>query len=249
MDILDKMVWADMETTGLDADAEIPLEIGVYVTDQEGMVLGAIQRIVLHPDVIGKLDHAVPIVKEMHDKNHLRADIEYIIAEAKDDPSLNLDGQSIEAVEAEILLWLENEMGLKSGIYPMTGSTINFDRSFLFKYFPKLHNWFHYRNNDISTLKNLCAMLNPAVYDQKASGMAVHRVAEDIAASIAEYQFYLDNFLMVHLPQIFTPDNPLDTTDVTKLEAALADQPETAKQISDFLADPSTGVALKRPTR
>jgi oligoribonuclease len=250
MDTLDKMVWVDLESTGLDADNEIMLEVGVCVTDLEGAILGGIKSLIYHPNAEVYLSQAVPVVQEMHRKSGLWTDITDLLFHQTENPSAKLDvTMSATAVGDMLVVWLEREMGLAPSTYPMCGSTINFDRSFLVKHMPILHDWFHYRNVDISSLKMLCSMLNPAVYAQKPRGDAAHRVIEDMNASVAEYQFYLDNFLMVHLPDVFAPDNPLDTVDVAKLEAALADQPETAQRIVDFLNDPSTGTVFKRPAR
>ena len=186
-----RMIWLDLETTGLDPTHHIPLEIGIRITDAEG--IGSrdskmYQSLIFEPDWYSAVtDGLEKVVKEMHTKSGLIADmVDYPIAML-----------TAAEVEHEVLTWLEGYLGLKAGAYPMCGSTINFDRSFLLRYMPKLHDWFHYRNVDVSTLKTVARLVNPRVAENVPVKRELHRVLADIEDSVNEYRYYLDNFLHV----------------------------------------------------
>ncbi len=194
------MVWVDIETTGLDPMFELPLEIGLRVTDAEGNDLDErtlsrefstlIWNDSWSHDRLYQLDE---VVQEMHTASGLIDDMSCSWG-MPGDPNR----RSPVDASLDIVTWLES-LGLEKGTMPMCGSTINFDRGFLERHMPKLHDWFHYRNVDVSTLKNACKLLNPTLAKSIPPKRGVHRVLADIDDSIFEYQFYLDNFLHVKL--------------------------------------------------
>jgi len=193
---LKKMVWVDIETSGLDSAVEIILEIGVQVTDVEGRLISEMSDLVYQEDAVFLVENGDEYVKEMHTKSGLLAELEALAnaPSTPDDPKLGA-----EAMALKIVTWLTN-LGLEAGVYPICGSTINFDRSFLYQHMRPLHDWFHYRNIDISTVKGLCAMLNPTVYAGKPEHESTHRALPDIDDTVKEYNFYVDNFLHIYLP-------------------------------------------------
>jgi oligoribonuclease len=83
------------------------------------------------------------------------------------------------------------------GKLEMAGNNVCFDRQRVAKYMPTLHDHFHYRNLDISSFKVSCSRLNPEVFDQMKKPESIHRPLSCIAQSVAEYNFYIDNFLFV----------------------------------------------------
>lgn len=187
----DLLVWVDLETTGLLADADLILEIGVTVTDIEGNNPVGYESLVLNPDPLLR-GHVEEVVRDMHDASGLWSDLDKAYEKFPD------SGGPDEI--QDLVLGFLSSMDLNPGVHEMAGSSVQFDRGFLLHHMPKLHNWFHYRNLDVSSVKNMCRRLNPPVYAQLPHGRKLHRVLPDIHDSIAEYQFYLDNFVMVHLP-------------------------------------------------
>lgn len=180
----DRLVWVDMETTGLDPRLEVPLEIGFIITT-------------LNLDVIDQWDCMIwdsPTYDE-------RALDSFIYKMHGPEGSLLLEeaqNEGIVAAEAfaEGLDWL-NGHGL-DGSEPMVGSSVQFDREWLFVHAPEIFSAFHYRNIDWSTVKELCRRYNPSVYskiDQYTRKRETHRCLPDIEDSITEARFYLDNFL------------------------------------------------------
>lgn len=188
-----QMAWVDKETTGLDPDINVPLEIGVVLTDKWGRTHSWLRSFIMTDDWEDQLDNAEPIVKEMHDKNGLRRDLEQIEALHPDWATLLAPSE----VDALVYNFLFEQAGAP-GKMELSGSTINFDRNFLQRYLGHTCDWFHYRNIDVTTLKNVCRLLNPPVYramPQVPADQKAHRPIEDIMQSIAEYQFLKDNFL------------------------------------------------------
>lgn len=218
----DAIVWLDLETTGLDRTCDVILEVGLIVTDPLGEELMRASTLVHEYSLEIALMNCDKFVLDMHTKSGL-------IEELNHAPSV-IRPQEAESV---IIAWLEEGVRLEKGVHPLAGSTINFDRGFLESRMPTLFNWFHYRNIDVTTLKNICKMVNPRVYEATPPKREQHRAIPDLEETIEVYKFYLDNFLHVHLP---------DETPVSELEARLAAQPETAAKIAAFIADPSTGV-------
>jgi len=96
------------------------------------------------------------------------------------------------AVERQTLAFLAQHV--PAGVSPMCGNSICQDRRFMARYMPKLEDWFHYRNLDVSTLKELCKRWKPEV----AKGLKKHGKHEalaDILESIAELKYYREHFL------------------------------------------------------
>lgn len=187
----DVMIWCDIETTGLDAASEVPLEIGLMVTDLEGREIWHEAHLVYSDGWKGKLNAALPVVKEMHTTSNLWYDL------VGADSSTEFSSTHTRTILAEKLVESLLALGLPKGEYPLCGSTINFDRAFLAQHFPALHEFFTYRNIDISSVKELCKRNNPELYAKLPGEKGNHRVLNDIRATINEYKFYRDNFLFV----------------------------------------------------
>jgi oligoribonuclease len=192
-DIEADMAWVDMETTGLNVDNEIPLEVGCIITDKDGRERATFRSLILSSDWEFRLERATPFVVDMHLKNNLKYDL------AKADTDLNMRRSlSFNQVDNKLREFLD-DFGGRAKVMPMAGSTINFDRDFM-RFLPMSLEWFHYRNMDVTSLSNFCRILNSAVYakcPQVPADKKTHRVLEDIRDSIKLYQFYKDNFLFV----------------------------------------------------
>lgn len=173
--------WIDLETTGLSPNDEVILELGLVLTDRWGEVVDQESWLIYEDGYEGVIEHAIPYVKEMHDKSGLWAD-----SRAAGSPLLD--------VETEALGWLDDH-GVKVGQLPMCGNSVGFDRAFIELHMPTLFKNFHYRNIDVSTLKECCRDLNPLVFAQLPAKKEAHRALPDLEETIAEYKFYIDNFL------------------------------------------------------
>jgi len=190
--------WAavtDLETTGLNAHECIPLEVGIKIIDKEGFVFGERSWLIWEPGgewSIKMMEGAAnEFVGPMHEKSGLWDDL------------LEQRGKAThtrEQADLAIVDWLD-EMGVRHGQLPMMGNSIgSLDRPFCLVHFPKFDKALSYRNIDISTIKELCKALNPALFENLKpiigdKTLADHRVLGDIDACIVEYRAYIDNFL------------------------------------------------------
>ncbi|MDM0043667.1 oligoribonuclease [Variovorax dokdonensis] len=172
------LVWLDCEMSGLDPDKERLLEIAVVVTGPkltpriEGPVL------VIHQDdsVLNGMD---AWNKGTHGRSGL---IDKVKASTTDEAS----------AEKQLIEFLSRYV--PKGASPMCGNTIGQDRRFLVKYMPKLEAFFHYRNLDVSTLKELARRWKPEVYAAFKKQQA-HTALADVHESLDELEHYREHFL------------------------------------------------------
>lgn len=180
-----ELIWIDLETTGL-ADDDFILEVGVIITDGDLCELDAMKKLVNNEVSISTLQSRCdPIVLEMHKNNGLWHDIEW---ENNTRPR---------GCETEILVFL-NDWNIKPGTAPVAGSSIHFDRRLIRRDMPHLDTYCHYRNIDVSSIKELCRRWAPTVYNMrpgKEESDKKHRVLDDIRGSIEELKFYRQFFL------------------------------------------------------
>lgn len=138
MSNFDGYVFVDLETTGLDPNTCDILEVGILVVDKRFNTLATFQEVAFFD--FDKHRGSIPqVVQEMHHLNGLW------------DECKNSQ-RSLRQVELDALSFLEGGEWMNERL---SGSTINFDRSFLARHMPQLHEAFHYRNYDVSTLKGL----------------------------------------------------------------------------------------------
>ena len=172
------LIWIDMEMSGLNPDADRVLEVAIVVTDSQLVTVAeAPVKIVHQPDEV--LDRMDSWNKSTHRKTGL---IDKVKAAR----------QSEAEVEAELIAFLVQY--LPENTSPMCGNSICQDRRFLVRYMPRLEAFFHYRNLDVSTLKELAKRWKPAIM----TGLTKHGKHEalaDIYESIEELKYYRDNFL------------------------------------------------------
>ena len=172
------LVWLDCEMSGLDPEKERLLEIAVVITGPhlspriEGPV------IVIHqPDTL--LNGMDAWNKGTHGKSGL-------IDKVK--------SSTVDETQAEEVLIAFLKKYVSKGATPMCGNTISQDRRFLVKYMPKFEAWFHYRNIDVSTLKELSKRWKPEVYAGFKKRQK-HTALADVHESIDELEHYRSHFL------------------------------------------------------
>ena len=172
------LVWIDCEMTGLDPEAERLIEIAVIVTGPnltpriEGPVL-----------VIHQCDEQLDRMDAWNKGTHGRSGL---IDKVKASTVTEEDAQ------AQILEFLARYV--PKGTTPMCGNTISQDRRFLVKYMPKLEAFFHYRNLDVSTLKELARRWRPEV-SSAFKKQQKHTALADVHESIDELAHYREHFL------------------------------------------------------
>lgn len=173
-----RLIWLDMEMTGLDPEKERIIEVAVVVTEPDLTVVAEGPVLVVHQsdELLGAMDKWNT---STHGKSGL---IEKVKA----------SGLNEGAAEDILLEFLARHV--PAGKSPMCGNTIGQDRRFMVKYMPRLEEFFHYRNLDVSTLKELARRWKPEVYkgfDKKSR----HEALADIYESIDELKYYRENFL------------------------------------------------------
>jgi oligoribonuclease len=174
------LIWIDMEMSGLNPDADRVLEVAIVVTDSQLVTVAeAPVKVVHQADAV--LDRMDSWNRSTHKKTGLT-------------DKVKAAGQNEAEVEAELIAFLAQY--LPENTSPMCGNSICQDRRFLARYMPKLEAFFHYRNLDVSTLKELAKRWKPGI----VAGMTKHGKHEalaDIYESIEELKYYRENFLQL----------------------------------------------------
>jgi oligoribonuclease len=172
------LIWLDCEMTGLDPDNERVIEIAVVITgpNLEPRIEGPVLVIHQSDELLDKMDKWN---KGTHGKSGL-------IDKVKASTISEADA------EAEILAFLKKYVPKATS--PLCGNTISQDRRFLVKYMPKLDAFFHYRNIDVSTFKELAKRWKPEVY-KAFKKQQKHTALADVHESIDELVHYREHFL------------------------------------------------------
>jgi oligoribonuclease len=199
----DRLVWIDCEMTGLDLVADALIEVAVLVTDYELNVLGEGIDLVIAPPPAA-LDQMGDFVRDMHTGSGLLAELEH----------------GIELADAE-----QQVLDFISGYVPdprkaaLAGNSVGTDRTFLVRDMPKVEAHLHYRNVDVSSIKELVRRWYPRVYYATPAKNGNHRALADITESIAELRYYRQT--------VFVPQPGPDS--------------ETAKAAASAVKDPISG--------
>ena len=170
----DYIVWVDCEMTGLEVTIDEICEIGVVVTDGELNVLDPGLQIVIKPSAKA-LKNMGDFVRQMHTDSGLIEEIPKGISIAK------AEKQVLEYIKQ----WIPEERTA-----PLAGNSIGTDRMFLNRQMPNLDKFLHYRNIDVSSLKELSRRWFPRVYFQLPKKTGNHRALADILESIQELRYY-----------------------------------------------------------
>jgi oligoribonuclease len=172
------LVWLDMEMTGLDPDKERIIELACVVTDMHLNTIAEAPVFVVHQsdELLNAMD---AWNKGTHGKSGL---IDKVKA------STTTEAEA----EEQMIAFLRQYIG--PGKSPVCGNSVHQDRRFMERYMPKLDAFFHYRNLDVSTLKELARRWRPDVYKSFEKGQK-HEALADIYDSIAELKHYREHFL------------------------------------------------------
>ena len=172
------LVWLDMEMTGLEPDRDRVIEIAMVVTDSQLVpVAQAPVLVVNQPDAI--LDAMDDWNKSTHKRSGL---VERVKASTLTEAM----------VEEQLLAFLREHVPARTS--PMCGNTICQDRRFMARWMPRLEAFFHYRNLDVSVLKELARRWRPEVLKGVVK-LGKHEALADIEESIAELRHYREHFL------------------------------------------------------
>lgn len=175
-----RLVWIDLEMTGLDPEKERIIEMATIITDAELNIIAEGPVIAIHQP-----DSLLEAMDEWCTNTHGASGLTKRVKESTITES---------AAEQETLAFLKKHAG--PGESPLCGNSIGQDRRFLVKYMPELEAFFHYRNLDVSTVKELARRWRPDVLDGvKKKGS--HLALDDIRDSINELRHYRDHFFKV----------------------------------------------------
>lgn len=176
----DNLIWLDCEMTGLDPETDRLLEIAVVITGPQlqPRVEGPVIAIHQSDELLNKMD---AWNKGTHGRSGL---IDKVRASTIDE----------EQAQAQILQFLRKY--ISKGKSPMCGNTIGQDRRFLVKYMPKLEAYFHYRNIDVSTIKELTRRWKPEITTGFKKAQK-HTALADVHESIDELQYYREQVMKI----------------------------------------------------
>ena len=169
----DNLAWIDLEMTGLDPERERIIEVATLVTDKELNILAEGPVLAVHQS-----DALLAAMDEWNTRTHGGSGLVDRVRTSRIDE----DEAARQTVE-----FLERWVG--AGVSPICGNSVHQDRRFLVRYMPALERHFHYRNLDVSTLKELARRWAPEVaagYTKESS----HRTLDDIRDSVRELAYY-----------------------------------------------------------
>jgi oligoribonuclease len=176
----DRLVWIDLEMTGLDIERHVIVEIACLVTDSQLDLLDDGIDIVVHQhrSAMAAMDD---FVQKMHTKSGLL-------------PQIEASTVDLATAGAQVLEYVKGHVA-KEGQAPLCGNSIGVDRRFLDRGLPELDQYLHYRSIDVSSLKELCRRWYPEIYRGRPSKKETHRALDDIRESVAELRYYRETML------------------------------------------------------
>ena len=174
----DNLIWIDLEMTGLEPETDRIIEIATIVTDKSLNILAEGPVMAIHQP-----QSCLDAMDEWCTRTHGESGLTQRVQESR-----------ISEMQAQQATIDFLQQYVPAGQSPMCGNSIGQDRRFLVKYMPELCNYFHYRNLDVSTLKELARRWRPEVLNGfKKRG--THLALDDIRESIAELAHYREHFI------------------------------------------------------
>ena len=178
-----RLIWIDLEMTGLDTDRDEILEIATLITDADLNILAEGPELAIAQPL-----HTLEAMDEWNRNQHGKSGLWQRVLE---------DGVSMAEAEAQTLAFLRQWVPERAS--PMCGNSICQDRRFLHRQMPQLERYFHYRNLDVSTLKELARRWAPEVLESLHKAGA-HTALSDIRESVVELRYYRQHIAAFALP-------------------------------------------------
>jgi oligoribonuclease len=172
------LIWIDLEMTGLNTETDYIIEIATVVTDSDLNIIGEGPVIAIHQD-----DAILAAMDEWNTRQHGRSGLVERVR------SSTFDERTAERLTLDFLKEV-----VPPGKSPMCGNSICQDRRFLARHMPELERYFHYRNLDVSTLKELARRWSPSICEGFTKE-STHQALNDVRDSIRELQYYRDTFI------------------------------------------------------
>ena len=176
----DRLVWLDLEMTGLDIRRHVIVEIAALVTNSGLEPLDEGIDVIVHQSAAA-LAEMDDVVQKMHTKSGLI-------------PAIEASTLTLDEAGAQVLAYLRVHVP-EAGTAPMCGNSIGVDRRFLDAQLPELDQYLHYRSIDVSSFKELCRRWYPEVYRKRPAKVETHRALADVNESIAELRYYREAML------------------------------------------------------
>jgi oligoribonuclease len=173
-----RLIWIDLEMSGLKPDADRILEVALVITDHALDTVAQAPVYVVHQD-----DAVLQAMDSWNQSTHGRSGLI---------DKVRASTATEQEVEAAALAFLREHVPAKAS--PMCGNTICQDRRFLARFMPALEDWFHYRNLDVSTLKELARRWKPELM-KGIPKEGKHEALADVLESITELRYYRETFL------------------------------------------------------
>ena len=172
------LIWLDMEMTGLNPDTDRIIEIAIVITDSQLVTLAEAPVLVVHQS-----EAVLDAMDDWNKSTHARSGL---IDKVK--------ATTLDEAQAEQSMLDFVAQHVPSRASPMCGNSICQDRRFLARWMPKFEAYFHYRNLDVSTLKELARRWKPELA-KRVTKNGKHEALADVHESIEEMKFYRDNFI------------------------------------------------------
>ena len=175
----DNLIWIDLEMTGLYPETDVIIEIATIVTDKDLNFIAEGPELAIHQSA-----ETMAAMDEWNTNQHGGSGLTQRVKQSA------ISTRDAELATIELL-----QHHVDKGASPICGNSIGQDRRFLVKYMPELEGYFHYRNLDVSTIKELAKRWRPAAldgFDKKGSHLAL----DDVKDSIAELAHYRKTFFI-----------------------------------------------------
>ena len=191
----DRLVWIDCEMTGLDLATDALVEVAVLVTDGDLRVLGEGVDVIIRPP-----DEALTAMGDFVRQMHAASGLLDVLA----------SGTTMADAEAQLLAYVREHVP-EVRKAPLAGNTIGTDRAFLARDMPALEGHVHYRNGDVSSVKELARRWFPRAFWNAPAKAGNHRALADIQESIEELRYYRE--------AVFLPSPGLGNADLRAIAA------------------------------